>query len=75
MKHFKATIGGARRVLQELDGAGDVIHEIIQTATGGKLGDCPGCDERRARLNRALPNPFKARPAEDEPAADDQETR
>ena len=60
VRRFRATIGKGKRILQEIDGAGDVIHEVVKLGTFGLLGPCAGCDERREWANEAFPNPFRS---------------
>lgn len=58
VKRFRATIGKGKRILRELDGAGDVVHEVVKIGTFGLVGPCDGCEDRRADWNRRFPNPF-----------------
>ena len=47
-------------VCQQYDGpargAGDMLKNLIQTATVGLVEPCGGCKERQAALNRILPS-------------------
>lgn len=58
VKRFTATIGRGRQVLRELDGAGDVVREIVKVGSFGLVGPCAGCEDRREDWNRRFPNPF-----------------
>lgn len=61
----KATIRGGRALLETFDGAGDLVHAVVKTATFGQREACVGCKAVENWLNEKLPNPLKRKEAHD----------